>query len=364
MRYEMFVVCSVRSGKKTWHRFSLGYVESLVYSTKYPDMRTTLYMQVSMNDHKRPKISVVIPTHNRVDLLSRAIRSVLNQVEQGFEIIVVDDASTTDPAGVIDEFKDSRIRLIRHAQSKGGGAARNTGICNAIGDYVAFLDDDDEWLKTKLETQLRMFARYPDVGMSYTGFFIVDQSTGLTNQIVRPKPLIRLRNHLLKQNVVGTTSTVMVKKACLGGSVMFDENLGSCQDWDFYLKIVKVCSVQCVSEPLVFHYFHENRITRNSAAVIHGHTTVFSRIANETNVSQAVVSYHHFKLGRLYLQFGDSKSARRELLESISLFPLRVETYGYLAASFLTASMYLGLSVVRQKTISIFIHCYNNFKLK
>jgi len=313
---------------------------------------------VNRCDIKRPCISVVIPTYNRVDLLSRAIRSVLAQTEQDFEIIVVDDASTTDPAGVIDEFKEGRIRLIRHAQSKGGGAARNTGIRNALGGYVAFLDDDDEWLKTKLETQLRMFTRYPDVGMSYTGFFIVDQSTGLTNQIVRPKPLIMLRNHLLKQNVVGTTSTIMVKKACLGGSVMFDENLGSCQDWDFYLKIAKVCPVQCVSEPLVFHYFHENRITRNSAAVIQGHTTVFSRITNETNVSKALVSYHHFKLGRIYLQFGDSKSARRELLESINLFPWRIETYGYLAASLASASMYTRLSAARQRIISNIILRY------
>ena len=95
-------------------------------------------------------VSVIIPTHNRSDFLRSAIASVLNQTYQDFELIVVDDASTDNTAEAVAEFNDERIKLLRHDTNKGGSAARNTGILASECDYIALLDDDDEWLLEKL----------------------------------------------------------------------------------------------------------------------------------------------------------------------------------------------------------------------
>src|SRR5690348_13147078 len=106
-------------------------------------------------------VSVIIPTHNRSDFLRNAITSVLNQTYQDFEIIVVDDGSTDNTSEVVANFSDERITFIRHDTNKGGSAARNTGILASKCDYIAFLDDDDEWLPDKLRKQMEILVASP-----------------------------------------------------------------------------------------------------------------------------------------------------------------------------------------------------------
>ena len=96
-----------------------------------------------------PTLTTIIPTYNRAALVKRAIQSVLNQTFQDFEIIVVDDSSVDNTEEVVKGFRDDRIRYIRHPNNKGLPAGRNTGIKVASGEYIAFLDDDDEWKKRK-----------------------------------------------------------------------------------------------------------------------------------------------------------------------------------------------------------------------
>ena len=97
-----------------------------------------------------PVVSVVIPTYNRACLLGRAIQCVLNQSFQDIEVIVVDDASQDNSADIVNSLDDSRIKYLRHEKNRGGSSARNTGIKAARGEYIAFLDDDDEWMPTKI----------------------------------------------------------------------------------------------------------------------------------------------------------------------------------------------------------------------
>ena len=105
---------------------------------------------------KKPLVSVVLPTHNRKFFLEIAIRSVLEQTERNIELIVVDDASTDGTSELLNQLAslDNRIKLLRNDKSLGGGGARNIGIAASSGEWVAFLDDDDEWLPTKLNRQL------------------------------------------------------------------------------------------------------------------------------------------------------------------------------------------------------------------
>ncbi|PJA63262.1 MAG: glycosyl transferase, partial [Candidatus Portnoybacteria bacterium CG_4_9_14_3_um_filter_44_9] len=121
------------------------------------------------------KVSVIIPTCNRPDLLPRAIKSVLSQIYQDFEIIVVDDGDKRSAENVVRQFKDNRIKYIKHVERKGGAAARNTGIKAAQGEFIAFLDDDDEWLPKKLEIQMRQFENTPnDVGFCFSAIININ----------------------------------------------------------------------------------------------------------------------------------------------------------------------------------------------
>lgn len=120
-------------------------------------------------DQERPTVSVILPTYNRAHLLERAIQSVLDQTYPDFEIIVVDDASIDNTVNIIKGIINERIRYIRHEKNKGAAAARNTGIKLAKGKYIAFQDSDDEWLRDKLEKQIKIFETVsPEVGVVYT----------------------------------------------------------------------------------------------------------------------------------------------------------------------------------------------------
>src|SRR5215510_2389269 len=107
------------------------------------------------------KVSVIIPTHNRAEFLRSAITSVLNQTFQDFEIVIIDDASKDHTREVITNFNDVRIKVIHNRVSKGAAGSRNIGIINTNYEYIAFLDDDDEWLPEKLKIQIYLLDNSP-----------------------------------------------------------------------------------------------------------------------------------------------------------------------------------------------------------
>ena len=106
-------------------------------------------------------VSVVIPLYNKKNYIRRAIRSVMMQTIEDFEIIIIDDGSIDGSGDVVKTFLDSRIRLIRQ-ENQGVSVARNNGVSNSRADFIAFLDADDEWLPRQLEDLLRLRKKYPE----------------------------------------------------------------------------------------------------------------------------------------------------------------------------------------------------------
>ncbi|MBV9904900.1 MAG: glycosyltransferase family 2 protein [Alphaproteobacteria bacterium] len=183
----------------------------------------------------RPFFSVVIPVYNRAHLLVGALESVLAQTEQDFEIVVVDDGSTDDPKAVIDAFADRRIRYIRRANG-GGGAARNTGLDEVRGDFVAMLDSDDAFLPNHLATQRKLLTGTADT----VGFarIIVDRGGG--NQILKPPRGPRhgedIATYLLcDRGFIPTITTVA--PAALARKIRYHENLREAEDADFAIRL-------------------------------------------------------------------------------------------------------------------------------
>lgn len=181
-----------------------------------------------------PYFSVVIPVYNRADLIGDTIRSVLMQTEQDFEIVVVDDGSRDDPAAAIAEIGDPRIVLLRQ-ENRGGGAARNTGIAQARGHYIAFLDSDDHFLPHHL-ADLRKLMEGTGNSFAYSRM-IVDRGRGRT--IVKPPRAVRpdenMAVYLMCDRGFVPTST-MVVEAELARKIRFHEALPPSEDTDFAIR--------------------------------------------------------------------------------------------------------------------------------
>ena len=163
-----------------------------------------------------PKVSVIIPTYNRAAFLRLAIASVLNQTFQNFEIIVIDDASQDHTREVVNSLSDTRIRYIRHEGNRGVAVSRNTGVVNAKGSYIAFLDDDDEWFPEKLQKQFDLLeACQPIVGVVYTGAFIIEESSKRVLAKVFPKKRGNIFDTIHPQNrSAAYTSTIFLRRKC------------------------------------------------------------------------------------------------------------------------------------------------------
>src|SRR5262249_27810917 len=124
------------------------------------------------------KVSVIIPTHNRAEFLRSAITSVLKQTFQDFEIIIIDDASKDHTREVIINFNDTRIKVIHNQVSKGAAGSRNIGVMNTNCGYIAFLDDDDEWLPEKLKMQTCLLDNSTqEIGGVCTGCFTIEKAS-------------------------------------------------------------------------------------------------------------------------------------------------------------------------------------------
>lgn len=181
-----------------------------------------------------PFYSVVIPVYNRARLLREALRSVLAQSEQDFEIVVVDDGSTDDPARVVADFADPRIVLVRQ-ENRGGGAARNVGIDKARGWFVAFLDSDDRFLPHHLAAMRKLLQNAP--GTVGYARIIVDRGEGRV--ILKPPRAIRegedMALYLLCDRGFLPTSTIVAERM-LAGKIRFHENLPPAEDTDFAIR--------------------------------------------------------------------------------------------------------------------------------
>lgn len=245
-----------------------------------------------------PLISVIIPTYNRAKTIIRAIESALKQTYTNMEIIIVDDASGDNTGEIVKGIEDSRIKYIKHETNKGGAAARNTGIDEAKGEYVAFLDSDDVWLPEKIEKQVKLFERSdPKIGVIYTGFYRTDEDDRITEHVT-PSKKGDLYNRLLEGNFIGTTSVIMAKRECLKQVGGFNASLPSCQDWDLYIRLSKVCHYDYILDPLVRFFCGEghNKITSNKQWVILGHKYIFDKY-NISSLPRRSKARHYYYLG-------------------------------------------------------------------
>lgn len=230
-------------------------------------------------------VSAIITTHNRCELLKRAIESVLKQTYKDLECIVISDASTD---GTDDYCQTLPIRFISipKEESRGGNYARNLGIKAARGEYIAFLDDDDYWLETKIEKQVELIER--------TGCELVH--CGRINEVITPKgvqmierlPEPSRKGDLSKSiltNVCTTTTCMLVKRQALIEIGLFDEKLRFWQEYDLTIRLAQRGPFDFVNECLSVY-----RIDKSDPG----------RLTNKYTEWLVAVDYVHKKYANLY----------------------------------------------------------------
>jgi len=256
-------------------------------------------------------VSVVIPTHERPDLLERAVATVLAQTHRDLECIVVDDGSSppTECLLALLSGGDARLRSLRHDSPRGASAARNTGLAAARGRYVAFLDDDDYWLPDKLQKQLALLNASPtEVGLVYCWF---DYRIG--DRIVpgrSPKLEGRIFGHLLERQPLGNSSTLLVPRSVAEAVGGFDADLPRGNDGDFIRRIAFDHEIRYVPEVLVHvdvgHGLaritdYDRAGTVNALAADHAKLRKFARVLEQYPRQRSAIygsiGFHHSLLG-------------------------------------------------------------------
>jgi glycosyltransferase involved in cell wall biosynthesis len=309
-------------------------------------------LSVLLTDSFMPKVSVVIPTHNRAEFLPRAIDSVLKQSFQDFELVVVDDASTDATAQVRDKFHDIRIHWLRHDRPRGGAAARNTGIIHSRGEYVAFLDDDDEWYPDKLARQMEvMLGSEPQVGAVYTGYVIVDSTRGVVRGRMVPTRRGNLHNKLLESNPIGGTSSVLLKRSSLEKVGLFDESLPSFQDYDLWIRISRDFQFDYVQEPLLNYFIHPKKVWTNLEALTQG-LEIMLRKYGSSAAFRKQCSRRYLEFGVKLCEASQMGSGRRALLKSIVLYPYRIKPYLYFLLTLLGMKVFTMARENRAKVLA------------
>lgn len=199
-------------------------------------------------------VSIIVPTRNRAKLLKRAIDSILRQTYKDYEIIIIDGNSTDETQTVIHGYNDSRIRYYLQEIEKNGAQATNEGIEKARGKYIAFLDDDDEWLPEKLEKQVRLLdSLSDDYGMVYCWMDYYDQDGILLHQ-THPTIKGEIFEQVLLTESIGGTPTYFVRKSVIEKVGGFDTNLVFGDDGEFVRRIAKFYKIDFVPEVLAKVY--------------------------------------------------------------------------------------------------------------
>lgn len=273
------------------------------------------------------KVSVIIPAFNREGTIDRALNSVLDQDFENFEIIVVDDCSDDDTVEVVMEFDDDRIKCIQHHTNKGASEARNTGIKCAKGQYIAFLDSDDEWDSDKLRRQIQKIEQANQtIGVIYTGYQVKYSGEMEVGQVPSKKGDIYQAQ--LAKDWVSPTSAVMVKAECFDAVGGFDTSLPARQDYEMWLRLSQRYEFEYIKEPLVtLHTESKNRITTDIQSRIQAHKMLLDRLDNDISnlpfhQRRKVIATQYFTIARYSQRHSAGNLAIKFFVRSIMINPL------------------------------------------
>jgi glycosyltransferase involved in cell wall biosynthesis len=242
-------------------------------------------------------VSVIIPTHNRPHLLLLTLQSIEEQKEKPDEVIVVMDGENEATNSFLKGYRsnDFTFHYVKIPESKGACYARNLGASKAAGDILMFLDDDDTWEPSKIQSQVKQFQLSDDVGLVYSGKLVVYNTN--RKKVIRKIPAAvkgNLYPKIFEDNYIGTTSSVAIKKDIFVQAGGFDTNLPAMQDYDLWIRCCKLTKVAHDNE-----YNVRYTISKNASNQISGKS-----------------ENHHRALSYLFDKYGDVLEGKEDTLKN------------------------------------------------
>jgi len=279
-------------------------------------------------------ISVIIPTYNRAHLIGRAIQSVLIQTYSDFELIIVDDCSNDNTEEVVQAFNDQRIHYLKHSKNRGVSAARNTGIRAAQGNYIAFQDSDDEWLPDKLECQMAVFQQDKTnrLGLVLCDWMIIKPESKKT---IKPEINRLAYEDLLYPTIRGYgTVLFLIRRDLTEPELYFDENIPAREEWEFLLRISRLCSIGYAAKTLAIQYKHDGPHLSNDRNNLEAHLILHQKYITELQARPKALSFSNLQIARGYYKLGQMGLVQRYMKAAITAYPWNPDLYLQFVASF------------------------------
>lgn len=310
------------------------------------------------------KVSVIIPAYNSATILSHAIDSVLQQTYQHTEIIIVDDGSKDNTKEILKPYLKLHAGKIKYfyQENYGSSVARNNGIRLSNGDYIAFLDADDQWFKDKLERQLDFVKNNSQCHLVFSNARIINQDGNFLRNYIKDCSIFKNANQmflmLLMKNFI-PFSSVMAKRDILHKVGLFDESLRGCEDYDLVLKISKLVPLGFISDNLINYRISPGNKSSNIEFRHRMTLTVVKRFSihdKQFLKKHRVIIYKrwsgcHYSLGYALYEKNKLRDANKEFLKSIRYYPfLNFKQYLLLVITLLTPRVLNRLRQFRKMT--------------
>jgi len=252
-----------------------------------------------------PKVSIIMPTWNRAELIIETVESIQKQTFSNWELIIIDDGSNDNTEEVIRQIKDERILFYKAGRIAIGGKIKNIGLEIAAGELIAFIDSDDLWSLAKLGKQVAALQEYPEAGFCLTGGFNFKTPGEPIDFFYDQKEGIRVDNIFLSffnSKVAGFTQALLFRKECLAVAGLFKE-ARSFSDIDFILSLAYHFKAVILYEPLVYRRLHDENYIRSNWEK--SYDDGIETIMWNQNKKRLPPDTAHKALFRLYINFGE-----------------------------------------------------------
>lgn len=332
-------------------------------------------------------VSVILPTYNRANLVTDAVQSVIRQTYPNFDLIIIDDGSTDNTREILAPFlADSRVRYIQK-ENGGAASARNLGLELAKGSFIAFIDSDDIWADDKLEVQMEIFDRLPNISLVFSDFSSTNRTGEFEFSHIKTYFGVFNDYHLKYEDVffnvmnTGTTSNKTAYKVYYGnvyqtmlfGNMIltstwvsrrqvfesagnFDLQYSTLEDYDLLLKITKLFAVAFIDHPLVTYRYNPNQLSGeyHFEKLCHNLDNIFEKNLQGIDISfrkdfkQRIAQHRGMiqeQMGYYYFSHNQSSEALHHYWKSLTTYPLRLRPLVYLVLCWLPKPI---ISVLRR----------------
>lgn len=276
-----------------------------------------------------PQVSVIIPTHDqRPDYLRAAVESALSQSYANTEVIVIDDGSTQHPAGAALGSLVERVRLVEKPNG-GPASARNTGVKEARGDFIAFLDSDDLWKPNKLTRHMEAHERHPEWALTFSQSSLLRGGT-VTRIKPRHAPSGMIFLPLVRRSYITTCSVVVVRRDAFDLVGFFNERLDAAEDYEFYFRLAQRAPFGFIRRPLTYFRTHGANASRNAEAIHGAKVDIFEALVdlahdnNDSALDRAArrkLAYHLVKLAQMKTRQGEDDTASAAIKRALDVCP-------------------------------------------